>query len=159
MGFLVMQEWCLNTKLPSVSYIAYLVRGIIATVVIVTVLVVVLGIVSCTAPPPASTLPSGAISWTEAQYHIGDVTTVCGPVVDAQWAIDSPDQLTILNIGREYPDPDRLNVIISINNRGNFPHAPEEYYLGKTICVSGLIYPYKGIPQMSVKDPSQIEEQ
>ena len=147
--------------MPSVSYINYLVRGIIATVVIVTVLVVVLGIVSCapSTSSPASTLPSGAISWTEAQYHIGDVTTVCGPVVDAQWAIDSPDQLTILNIGKEYPDPDRLTVIISINNRGNFPQAPEEYYPGKTVCVTGLVYLYKGIPQMSIKDPSQIEEQ
>ena len=155
--------------MPSAGYIACLVRGIIAIVVVVTVLVVVSGIVSCapSTSPPASTpspavvpaLPSGAISWTEAKYHIGDVITVCGTVVDAQWAIDSPDQLTILNIGREYPEPDRLNVIISINNRGNFPHAPEEYYLDKTICVTGLIYLYKGIPQMSVKDPSQIEEQ
>ena len=148
----------MNTKLPSVSYITYLVRRIIATVVIVTVLIVVLGIVSCTSPPSEPTLPSGAISWTEAKYHIGDVTTVCGPVVDAQWAIDSPNQPTILSIGKEYSDPDRLTVIISINNRGNFPQAPEEYYPGKTICVTGLIYPYKGIPQMSIKDPSQIEE-
>ena len=78
----------MNTKLLSVGYITYLVRGIIATVVIVTVLVVVLGIVSCTPPPSAPTLPSGAISWTEAKHHIGDVTTVCGPVVDAQCQLD-----------------------------------------------------------------------
>jgi len=148
----------LNTKLASVSYITYLVRGLRATVVIVAVLVLVLGIVSCTSPSPAPALPSGAISWTEAKYHIGDVTTVCGPVVDAQWAIDSPNQPTILSIGNESPDPDRLTVTISIDNRGNFPQAPEEYYPGKTVCVTGLIYPYKGIPQMSIKDPSQIEE-
>jgi len=89
---------------------------------------------------------------------MGDITTVCGPVVDTQWATESQDKPTILNIGKEYPDPNRFTVVISIHNRGNFPQAPERYYLGKTICVTGLIYPYKGVPQMSVEDPSQIEE-
>ena len=137
--------------------------------VITTVLVVVLGIIGCapsSSPPPTSapsptvipTLPSGTISWTEAKYHMGQVTTVCGPVVDTQWVTDSQDKPTILSIGKEYPDPNRFTVVIALHNRDNFPQPPEEYYLGKTICVTGLIYPYKGVPQMSVKDPSQIEE-
>jgi DNA/RNA endonuclease YhcR with UshA esterase domain len=42
--------------------------------------------------------------------------------------------------------------------RANFPRPPETYYLGRTICVTGLIEEYNGIPQIEVKTPDQIEE-
>jgi len=111
------------------------------------------------APSPATTAPSGAISWNEAKYHIGERATVCGPVVSATWASGSKGKPTFLNIGKPYPDPERFTVVIWIQNRGNFPQAPEVYYSGKTICVTGLIIEYKGIPEIEVKDPSQIQEQ
>ena len=103
-------------------------------------------------------LPPGSISWDEAKYHIGERTTVCGPVVDATWASGSNGKPTFLNLGKPYPDPDRFTVVIWIQYRSNFPQAPEEYYLGKTICVTGLIDEYKGIPQIEVKYPSEIQE-
>ena len=110
-------------------------------------------------PTPAPTVPSGAISWDEAREHIGERATVCGPVVDTKWASGSKGKPTFLNIGKPYPDPNRFTVVIWIQNRGKFPQPPEDYYLGKTICVAGLIDEYKGIPQIEVKDPSQIQEQ
>ena len=103
-------------------------------------------------------LPPGSISWSEAKYHIGERTTVCGPVVDATWASGSNGKPTFLNLGKPYPDPDRFTVVIWIQYRSNFPQAPEEYYLGKTICVTGLIDEYKGIPQIEVKYPSEIQD-
>jgi len=104
-------------------------------------------------------LPAGSISWSEAKYHIGERTTVCGPVVDATWASGSNGKPTFLNLGKPYPDPDRFTVVIWIQNRGNFPQAPEDYYLGKTICVTGLIIEYNGIPEIEVQYPSEIEIQ
>jgi len=106
-------------------------------IVITIVLVVVLGVISCapsTSPSPAPTPlpsvtptpPSGALSWTGAKYHMGDITTVCGPVVGTQWARDSTGEPTILNIGKDSPDPDRFTVVIWVRNRGNFPQAPEK---------------------------------
>ena len=50
-------------------------------------------------------------------------------------------------------------MIIWGENRGNFPQAPEVYYLGKTICVTGLIQEYNGIPQIEVTTPDQVEVQ
>ena len=128
------------------------------------VLLLVSSVISCGAPtvtttPEEKELPSNAISWNEAKYHIGERATVYGPVVDTKWASGSKGKPTFLNIGKPYPDPGRFTVVIWIDNRGNFPQAPEVYYLGKTIYVTGLITEYNGIPQIEATTPDQIQEQ
>ncbi len=134
--------------------------------VVTALLVLVLSGVSCapSAPPapaetPATAPPASAISWDKAKYHIGERTTVYGAVVDTRWASGSKGKPTFLNVGKPYSDPDRFTVVIWIDYRANFPQAPEVYYLGKTIYVTGLITEYNGIPQIEVTDPSQIQEQ
>ena len=98
------------------------------------------------------------IQWDEAKDHPGDRLTVCGPVVDTHWASGSNGKPTFLNIGKPYPDPDRFTVVIWIDYRANFPPSPEDYYLGKTICVTGLIDEYNGSPQIEAQQLSQIQE-
>lgn len=109
-------------------------------------------------PTPTPTPVSG-ISWGDAKNHIGERATVCGPVVDTHWASGSKGKPTFLNIGKPYPDSGRFVVVIWIDYRASFPQPPEGYYLGKTICVTGLIEEYQGIPQIEAKHPNQIEEQ
>lgn len=103
--------------------------------------------------------PTGAISWYEAKDHIGDRATVCGPVAGTKYGATSRGKPTWLNIGKDYPSSERFVVIIWGENRGNFPQPPESYYLGKTICVTGLIQEYSGIAQIEVTTPDQIQEQ
>jgi hypothetical protein len=103
-------------------------------------------------------LPAGAIWWYEAKDHIGDRLTVCGPVVDSNWASGTSGKPTFLNIGKPYPDPDRFTVVIWIDYRSNFPQSPEDYYLGKTICITGLITEYEGIAEIEAQSPTQIED-
>ena len=98
------------------------------------------------------------MAWHEAKHHIGERTTVCGPVVDATWASGSNGKPTFLNLGNPYPDPDRFTVVVWIENRSNLPQAPEDYHLGKTICVTGLIIEYNGIPEIEVRCPSEIQD-
>ena len=112
-----------------------------------------------TATTPKAGLPAGAISWDKAKDHIGDRTTVCGPVAGTKYGATSRGKPTWLNIGKDYPSSERFVVIIWGQNRGNFPQPPESYYLGKTICVTGLIQEYQGIPQIEVTTPGQIQEQ
>jgi len=107
---------------------------------------------------PTSKMPAGSIAWDEAKNYVGERVTVCGPVVDATWASGSSGKPTFLNLGEPYPDPDRFTVVIWIENRGNFSQAPEDYYLGKTICVTGLITEYDGIPEIEVSYPSEIQD-
>ena len=108
--------------------------------------------------PEEKELPSYAIAWDEAKYRIGERTTVCGSVVSTKWASGSKGKPTFLNIGKPYPDPDRFTVVIWIDYRANFPSPPEVYYEGKAICVTGLIIEYEGVPEIEVKDPSQIQD-
>ncbi len=110
-----------------------------------------------TTTPEITSKPTG-ISWDEANYHIGDRTTVYGPVIGTYWASGSNGKPTFLNIGRDYPDSARFAVVIWIQNRANFPQTPESYYYGKNICVTGLITEYQGVAQIEVSTPSQIQE-
>ncbi len=125
------------------------------------VLLLATSVIACDQPPPPDEkeLPSYAITWNEAKYHIGERTTVYGPVVDTHWASGSKGKPTFLNIGEPYPDPNRFTVVIWIDYRANFPQSPEDYYLGKTIYVTGLIIEYNGIPEIEVQTPTQIQEQ
>jgi len=111
-----------------------------------------------TSTTPETGLPAGAISWDKAKDHIGDRTTVCGLVAGTKYGATSGGQPTWLNVGKDYPSSERFVVIIWGDNRGNFPQAPESYYYGKTICVTGLIQEYEGIAQIEVTTPDQIEE-
>jgi len=104
------------------------------------------------------TAPPDAISWDEAKNHIGERTTVYGPVVDTHYASESSGEPTFLNMGNPYPDPNRFTVVIWGENRGKFSQPPEDYYVGKTIYVSGLIDPYEGVTQIEVTSPDQIHE-
>ena len=110
-------------------------------------------------PTPKAGLPADAISWDKAKDHIGDRTTVCGPVAGTKYGATSSGKPTWLNIGKDYPSSERFVVIIWGENRGNFPQPPESYYDGKSICVTGLIQEYEGIPQIEVTTPDQIQEQ
>lgn len=117
---------------------------------------------SATQPlPPAPTPPQQpqGIPWDQAPSHIGETTTVYGPIVGTRWASSSKGQPTFLDIGNAYPNPNRFTVLIWVENRGNFPSPPESYYSGKTISVTGLITEYQGVPQMEVASPSQIQSQ
>ena len=52
------------------------------------------------------------INWIEADDYVGEFVTVCGPVVSAYFATSTNGQPTFLNIGKEYPDPERFTALI-----------------------------------------------
>ena len=123
------------------------------------------GLEDCRDEPPDADndkCPVNTILWHDAKDHIGERATannpVCGPVVGAAYRPDISGQPTWLNIGEDFPRPNRFVVIIWGQNRANFPHPPEEYYLGRTVCVTGLIQEYDGIAQIEATDLSQIQD-
>ncbi len=83
--------------------------------------------------------------------------TVEGPVAGTAYAQSSRGSPTFLNLGRDYPDPDRCTIIIWVPNRGKFPSAPEDAFRGETIRVTGTVVVYRGGAQIEVKSPGQIE--
>ncbi len=96
------------------------------------------------------------INWNEADGYIDEFVTVCGPVVSAYFATSTNGQPTFLNIGKEYPDPERFTALIWGRDLEYFPFNPDEYYFGKTICIQGFVEEYKGTLEIEVTDPEQI---
>lgn len=108
------------------------------------------------AEEPAAACP-GSISWREAADHIGERVTVRGRVAGAVYAQDVDGQPTFLNLGRDYPDPGRVTVVIWGRDRGRFPGPPETLYAGRTICATGTLELYEDIPELEISASTQIE--
>lgn len=111
----------------------------------------------CTRTTATKTTCSGAIGWEQANQHIGESTTVEGPVISTHFASGSNGRPTFLNVGKDYPDSGRFTVVIWGENRNSFPTPPEEAYAGKTICVTGSVDTYQGIPEIVARDPEAIQ--
>jgi hypothetical protein len=135
-------------------------------------LLVLSGCSTATSPAPTVTSPSApsssvspttaAIPWSEAKNHVGERTTVYGPVIGATYASSTKGQPTFLSVGKNYPDPARFTVLIWDSNRSKFSPAPEIQYKGRTIYVYGLIEEYpkgSGSAEIIVTSPSQIQVQ
>ena len=99
----------------------------------------------------------GALPWDQAIQNVGERATVQGPVVGTRYASGSRGQPTFLNVGKDFPDRDRFTVLIWGDTRGNFPFPPEVEYANHTICVTGLIETFEGVPQIIADTPSDIE--
>jgi TolB protein len=106
---------------------------------------------------PAPVPGSGAIPWGEADQHVGETVTIEGPVIGAVFSESSKGEPTFLNIGRDYPDADRVSIVIWGADRPAFPAAPESMYEGKTIRVTGTVHLYEGVPQVEVSSPADVE--
>jgi hypothetical protein len=105
----------------------------------------------------SSSTPNGEdIPWDEVKNHTGEYGTVCGPVMGAYYARESKGEPTFLNLGAEYPDEQRVSVLIWGDYRYNFQVEPEKYYLEKWVCVYGFIYSYQGISTIEIYEPAQI---
>ncbi len=104
-----------------------------------------------------SSIPVGAISWQEAQSHIGENVTVYGPVVKTNYVSTANGLPTYLDIGVAYPDKSGVSALIWGEDRANFSSAPESTYDGKTICVTGEPYMYNGQCYIKVTSPDQIQ--
>ena len=112
-----------------------------------------------TSTPTLEPTISDQVEWMDAGQYVGETRVVCGPVAGTHFAESSRGQPTFLNIGVDYPSPERFVILIWGDERPSFPSAPESYYEGKTICVSGEIQEYEGVFEIEVRSPEQIEVQ
>ena len=105
---------------------------------------------------------TGVISWEEAGSYIGQHQVVEGIVVGAYYAADTKSQITFLDFHKPYEN--FFKCIIWGRDREKFVKEfspnPETYFLNKHVQVTGLIEEYpkgSGVPEMVLKDPSQIK--
>jgi hypothetical protein len=98
---------------------------------------------------------AASLSAAESAQHVGENATVCGVVASAHYVSRSAAQPTFLNLDKPYPDQIFAAVIFG-SDRSKFD-APEVKLLGKQICVTGTIKLYRGLPEIILSDPSQLQ--
>ena len=94
---------------------------------------------------------------TSAKDHVGENATVCGHVASTHFASTTRGRPTFINLDKPYPNQ-IFTILIWGSDRGKFG-APETVYRDKTVCVSGSISSYRGVPEIVARDPGQISLQ
>ena len=100
-------------------------------------------------------LGQNSLSPADAKSHIGENATVCGHVASAHFAVTSRGKPTFLNLDEPYPNQ-TFTIVIWGSDRMKFGD-PESTYRGKSVCVSGRIESYRGVPEIIAREPGQIK--
>ena len=94
------------------------------------------------------------INWSDASEYEGETVNVIGTVTSVHYG--NP---TFINIGNDYPNPNRFQAIIWDDDIGNFTYDLNEL-VGHTISVYGevLIYDYDdySVPEIVLTDQDAI---
>lgn len=86
------------------------------------------------------------IEWDEAEDHVGETKMVCGPVKSVRE--DGGD--TFINIGRDYPDPDRFTIVVWNQTGLVAPSSGDA-------CIEGKVESYRGSAQVTTTDWEDVK--
>ena len=98
----------------------------------------------------ASAPPTGTVAWQDAGAYVGQKVTVSGRIVRTKEA----GKITFLNFGKK---KGTFVAVVRAEDYGQFPGPPAKLYRGKNVWITGEITLYKGVPQMILHAPGQIE--
>lgn len=90
---------------------------------------------------PGASGARGGLRWNQADDHVGERRTVCGPLVNDGRSGDD----VFLNLGRGYPDRERFTVVLW--DVGGIEEIPS----GTKVCASGTISLYQGVAQIQAQ--------
>jgi hypothetical protein len=93
------------------------------------------------------------IATKDATSHINEKVSICDKVFSTK--LISGSNMTFLDLGGFHPNQ-LITVVIKGEDRGKFRNAPEDYYKGKNVCITGTVIDYKGKPEIVVSDSTQI---
>ena len=101
---------------------------------------------------PVSQAQEKYITPGDAASHLGEVQTVCGEVGNIQIETLQP---TIIKLYQQ-ANTKNFTIVINPSDGGKFDQPRLYSYLGKVICVTGMIKTYSNEPEIVLTDPSQI---
>jgi hypothetical protein len=93
------------------------------------------------------------VSVFDAKYNLGEVAMVYGRVYASWYNQETDDYL--LFFGGNFPNQE-FTAVVPGHVARRFNHRPERFFLGEHVTVTGLITTFDGIPEIVVKDRSQL---
>jgi DNA/RNA endonuclease YhcR with UshA esterase domain len=97
-----------------------------------------------------------SITAKEAAKHINEKVVICDQVFGGKFL--SGSNITLVDVGGNHPN-EALTLLIKGDDRKKFKVAPEEYFKGKKVCITGQVIDYKGKPEIVITDTLQIKLQ
>ncbi len=106
-------------------------------------------------PMRADSLPRNTFNTVQAKIYMGknENIKVCGTVVSTK--LSSKGNIFI-NLDKKFPNQ-VFSISIFKDYTTNFSYQPEKFLAGKTICVTGKVTNYNGVPSVSITDEKAIE--
>ena len=101
-------------------------------------------------PPVAAPTPTSVVPWQDAGDYLGQTITVSGRIVRAK----DTGNITFLNFSKKR---DKFVAVVFADDYDNFPQPPAGLYEGKEVWITGEIASHKGVPQIIVTGPEQVE--
>jgi micrococcal nuclease len=89
------------------------------------------------------------IDWKDAHKYYNQYVIVEGTIIDTY----NSGTVCFLNFHTDYK---YFTAVIFASDFLGFPFIPEDFYLGKTVQIIGIIKEYNGSPEIIVKTPDQI---
>jgi DNA/RNA endonuclease YhcR with UshA esterase domain len=102
--------------------------------------------------PSVSQAQEQYITPGDAVNHVGEIQTVCGEVGKIKIEKLQP---ILINLYQQ-ENTRNFTLVIYPSDKKKFTNPPIYSYLGKKICVKGLIKTYLNEPEIILTDPSQI---
>ncbi|MBS1743861.1 MAG: DNA/RNA non-specific endonuclease [Bacteroidetes bacterium] len=106
-------------------------------------------------PLRADSLPRNTYNSIQAKLYMGknENIRVCGTVVSTK--LSSKGNI-FLNLDKKFPNQ-VFSITIFKDYTSNFSYQPEKFLEGKTICVTGKVTNFNGVPSVSITDEKAIE--
>ncbi len=78
--------------------------------------------------------------------------------MSASWHPEVSGAPTFVNLGRDYPDPGRMQLVIWGEHRAAFPGGgPESSFpTGSIVCASGAVTSYQGVAEIILSAPTEV---
>ncbi|MFT3679698.1 MAG: DNA/RNA non-specific endonuclease [Ferruginibacter sp.] len=105
-------------------------------------------------PLKAESLPRNTFNSIQAQYYVGknENIKVCGTVVSTK--LSSKGNIFI-NLDKKFPNQ-VFSISIFKDFVPNFSYKPDQFLMGKMICVTGKITNFNGTPTMNIQTEDAI---
>ena len=98
---------------------------------------------------------SQTLTTSQARAHDGEKATVCGTVGNEHTATGSQGKPTFIDLDSAFPEQ-RFALLVWDEDRQNVGALPRT---GAHVCATGMINYYHGVPQIVIRNSSQLSRQ
>ncbi len=109
-----------------------------------------------TAASSAGTDCGSPLHWRRVSEFVGQEVAASGPVVEVSARPDLDGAPIWINIGRQFPNSDRLAVVVWGEVDKTFENFLETLP-GENVCVIGEVASYKGVAQIEITSRGQLQ--